>query len=202
MPAGDDIQKYLYGAWQLLLGRREGMKLLDLSADGFWNSFYAIVLALPAMFVGWVSVTNGFGDQAAELGGRTAVLFKLAFIDLAAWIVPLVVVGLLAKPIGIADRFVPFVVASNWGSAITSWMLLPVSIIEVFFPSATESADAISLVLFIAVLILVWRLTNASIDRGPGIASAVFALILFVSIFLIVGLQGVLGFPAVSQPAG
>ena len=64
MPPGDDIQKYLYGAWQLLLGRREGMKLLDLSADGFWNSFYAIVLALPAMFVGWVSVTNGFGDQA------------------------------------------------------------------------------------------------------------------------------------------
>jgi hypothetical protein len=65
------------------------------------------------------------------LAAACPVLFRLAFIDVAAWIAPLVVVGLLAKPIGIADRFVPFVVASNWGSAIMAWMLLPVSIIEV-----------------------------------------------------------------------
>ncbi len=202
MPTSDEIQRFLTGAWRLMMGRPDGLKLLDLSADGFWNSFYAIVLALPAMFVGWVGVANGFGDQAAELGGRGSLLLRLAFIDMAAWIAPLIVVGLLAKPIGIADRFVPFVVASNWGSAITSWMLAPVSILDVFFPSAVQISDSLSLVLFIAVLILIWRLTNASIGRGPGVASAVFALVLVVSIFLIVGLQDVLGLTPLIQPAG
>lgn len=202
MPSGDEIQRYLTGAWQLMLGRRDGVKLLDLSADGFWNSFYAIVVALPAMFVGWVGTVNGYGDQVAEIGGRSSVLFRLALIDMSAWLVPLIVFGMLAKPMGVADRFVAFVVASNWSSVITAWMLLPIAILEVFLPSANQVSDALALVLFMTMLVLVWRLTNAVIDRGPGIASAVFALILFVSIFVIIALQDVLGLVALAQPAG
>jgi hypothetical protein len=57
MPPGDDIQKISLWRLALMTGKRDGLKLLDLSADGFWNSFYAIVLALPAMFVGWVSAS-------------------------------------------------------------------------------------------------------------------------------------------------
>lgn len=202
MPPGDDIQRYLFGAWRLMTGKRDGLKLLDLSADGFWNSFYAIVLALPVMFVGWVSAANGFGDQVAELGGRMPVLFRLAFIDVAAWIAPLVVVGLLARPIGIADRFVPFVVASNWGSAIMAWMLLPVSVLDAFFPAAIDYSFILAMLLFIVIMVLAWRLTNASIDKGAGIASAVFALVFLAQVFLVIGLQDLLGLPAAVQPAG
>ena len=35
----------LTGAWRLMLGKADGLRLLDLSADGFWNSFFAIVVA-------------------------------------------------------------------------------------------------------------------------------------------------------------
>ena len=57
----DEIQRYLTGAWRMMMGKADGLRLLDLSADGFWNSFFAIVVALPALIVGWVGVANEIG---------------------------------------------------------------------------------------------------------------------------------------------
>ena len=45
MLSADETQSALLGAWRLMLGKADGFRLLDLSADGFWNSFFAIVVA-------------------------------------------------------------------------------------------------------------------------------------------------------------
>ena len=52
MPSTDDIYRQLTGVWQMMTGKPDGIRLLDLSADGFWNSFFAIVVAVPALIVG------------------------------------------------------------------------------------------------------------------------------------------------------
>jgi len=199
MPTGDEIQRYLSGAWRLMMGKPDGLKLLDLSADGFWNSFFAIVVALPAMFVGWVGVANGFGVGAEELGGRVSILIRLAIIDMAAWIVPLIALAFVMRAAGIADRYVPLVVASNWGSAISAWLMLPLSIAEVFAPGGSQLTDALALVLFLVILALSWRLTNAAINKGAGMATAVFMIVLILSFFLVFWLQGALGLMAFDQ---
>ena len=54
MLSGAEIQNGLTGAWRLMIGNAEGLRLLDLTADGFWNSFFAIIVALPAMLLGWL----------------------------------------------------------------------------------------------------------------------------------------------------
>lgn len=37
MFADAEIQSGLAGAWRLMTGRADGLKLLNLSADGFWT---------------------------------------------------------------------------------------------------------------------------------------------------------------------
>ena len=49
MPSANEIQAGLTGAWRMMLGRSDGIGLLDLSADGFWNSFFAMIVALPPL---------------------------------------------------------------------------------------------------------------------------------------------------------
>ncbi|TIX33060.1 MAG: transporter, partial [Mesorhizobium sp.] len=44
MLSADETYASLAGAWRLMLGKVDGLRLLDLSADGFWNSFFAIVV--------------------------------------------------------------------------------------------------------------------------------------------------------------
>ena len=69
MPSVEDIQQYMTGAWRLMLGKPDGMRLLDISVDGFWNSFFAIIVALPALAASWIAVANDI-TQLADMGSR------------------------------------------------------------------------------------------------------------------------------------
>lgn len=193
MPPSDDIQRYLTGAWQLMMGKREGVALLDVSADGFWNSFFAIAIALPALIVGWVGTANELGADPAAPLSRLSYMLRLAMIDLGAWILPLVGLAFVASSAGIRDRFVHYVVASNWSSAILAWLLLPAALLRLVTPSNSDLALTLSLGLFLLSMVLTWRLTNAVIAKGAAIGSAVFAGMFIASIVVLVVLQAIFG---------
>lgn len=194
MPSADYVQQSLSGAARLMAGKKDGLRYLDISADGFWTSFFAIVVALPAMTVGWVTLANELAFQGDGIGSRLSIVLRLATIDVLAWIVPLGAFALLARPAGIAHRFVHFVVASNWASAIFVWLMLPPSLIRLFWPAAGDGLTAFSLGLFLFSMVLSWRLTNTVLEKGPAFATGVFIAMFVVSLVVLFTLQGVFGF--------
>ena len=202
MPSGEQIQQYLTGAWRLMLGKADGLKLLDISADGFWNSFYAMLIALPALVVGWVGFANDLSTLGDGFDGRLSIVLRLATIDLAAWVVPLLVLAAVAKPAGIADRFVHLVVASNWASALIAWIMLPPALIGLVLPEVRPLEDMLSLVFFVAAMVLTWRMTNAALGKGASVASAVFAGMFIVSLLTLFILQSAFGLAPLDQASG
>lgn len=195
MLSSEETYASLTGAWRLMLGKADGLRQLDLSADGFWNSFFAIVVAAPALIVGWVGLANEIGDPNA-FAGRFSVLIRLATVDIGAWVLPLVGLALVAPRAGIGGRFVHYVVASNWASAIIAWMMLPAALIRLFLPSTNEFAVLASLLLFALSMILTWRMTNVAIGRGAAVGTAVFAGMFVASLVVLFGLQALLGIGA------
>ncbi len=196
MPPAEDIQQFLTGAWRLMMGKPDGIRLLDISADGFWNSFFAIVISLPVLVVGWVAVANDLSQNPDIAGGRFSIFLRLGLADLGSWLIPIGVLALVARPAGIGNRFVHYVVASNWGSALLLWLMLPPALLRLFFPAAGDAASVMSLVLFAISMVLFWRLTNAVLGKGPALASAVFAGMFAVSLAVLFGLQALLGLGA------
>lgn len=193
MLAGDEIQQYLAGAWRLMLGKADGLRLLDLSADGFWNSFIAILIAAPALIVGWVGVSDELSLQGPVLVGRFGIILRLAVIDIGAWILPLAAFVLVASRAGVGDRVVQYVVASNWASAIIAWLMLPAALVRMLLPSSQDLITLISLLLFLLSMVLSWRMTNAVIGKGAAVGSAVFAAMFVVSLIVLLSLQSLLG---------
>ena len=191
LPA-EDIHRQLSGAWRMMTGKRDGLRLLDLSMDGFWASFFAIVVALPAMLAGWVPLAGDVAGADAGFGLRLSLLVRLGLADLGAWVLPLAALAAVAPYAGIRHRFVHYVVATNWGSAIFAWMTLPVSLLRLFVPGAADLALALSLAVFIATLVLYWRLTDAALEKGPATATAVFAFMLVASLVTMFALQDIL----------
>jgi len=198
MPSAENIQLYLTGAWRMMMGKADGLRLLDLSADGFWNSFFAIVIALPALIVGWVGVANDL-SRVSEFGSKFSIVARLATIDLATWILPLVALAAVATRAGIADRFVALVVASNWASALFVWIMLPASLFGLIWPAASEGSSAVSLVLFVVTMVLSWRLTNVALGKGPAVTTAVFTGMFLVSLAVLFILQSAFGLTAPPQ---
>jgi hypothetical protein len=193
MPSAEEIQQYLHGAWRMMLGKADGLRALDISADGFWNSFFAIVVALPALIVNWVTIADSYGDVAANFGDRFAIFIRLAAMDLAAWLLPLAAFAALARQFKLADRYVHYVVASNWTTAIVAWLMLPPAILLLFLPDATDMAWFLSVVIFIASQIFVWRMTNVAIGKGPATSSAVYGGMFAASVATLLLLQWLLG---------
>ncbi|ESW83572.1 MULTISPECIES: hypothetical protein [unclassified Mesorhizobium] len=199
MLSADETYASLAGAWRLMLGKADGFRLLDLSADGFWNSFFAIVVAAPALIVGWVGIANEIGDPNAFVG-RFSMLIRLATVDIGAWVLPLIGLALVAPRVGVGGRFVHYVVASNWASAIIAWMMLPSALIRLFLTSANEVSGLVSLLLFALSMVLTWRMTNVAIGRGAAAGSAVFAGMFVASLIVLFGLQALLGISVPDQP--
>jgi hypothetical protein len=193
MPSIEHIQLYMTAVWRMMTGRADGLRMLDLSVDGFWNSFFAIPVALPPLVVGWVGVVNDLGPDAAGLGGRLSVLLRLAAIDFACWVVPLAGLAAVAVQVRIGDRFVHYVVASNWGSALIAWLMLPPALLKLLAPSQVEMVSLFSLAMFVASAVLTWRLTNVALGKGAVVASATFAGMFFASLAIFFILQAALG---------
>jgi hypothetical protein len=196
MLSSEEIQNGLTGSWRLMFGNSEGLKLLDLSADGFWNSFFAIVVALPALFLGWLAYANDISPGPELAASRYAMIPKLAIIDCALWVVPLVLLALSVKSIGIADRFAAYVVATNWGSAVVCWLSVPLPILRLVLSVSGQSFVLLELIVHIATIVLGWRLTNAAIGRGAALSTAVFVGMYLASLGLLFSLQSLLGVPS------
>ena len=202
MPSFEQVQQYLTGAARLMLGKADGLRMLDFSADGFWNSFFAMVVALPALMIGWVGLANELEQMPGAIGGRFSILIRIALIDFASWTVPFVLLALVITRTPIADRFARIVVAGNWGSAIIVWFMLPAPLLRLVYPAAEGAASTLSLILFAVSLLLTWRLTNLAVGKGPAAATAVFVGMFVSSIAVLVFLQSALGLSSAAQISG
>ena len=202
MPSSSDIQQYLLGSWRMMNGKADGIRLLDITADGFWNSFSAILVALPALIAGWVVLTNSVAPAAVPLATRLSIMLRLATVDIGAWVVPVIAFMAAARPAGLSDKVAQYVISSNWGTALIAWMMLPPALLRMFFPAADDVASAISIGLFVLSLVFDWRLTNTALGKGGGVATAVFGAMFVVSLVVLYLLQFVLGLGSLESATG
>jgi len=109
----------LSGAWDVMNGRVEGLRKLDITIDGFWRSFGAVVLILPVAVIAMAServALSAMGHEGAALTGGYMVLRFIAVI--VDWLAFPAILALFARPMGIATHFVPYIVARNWAAVL------------------------------------------------------------------------------------
>ncbi len=114
------IRENLAGAWAVMNGDSAGLTRLDTSIEGFWKSFGAIVLvlafSLPVLLAEPALLAeNATGEPPAA--GPTALRFVAVAVD---WVAFPLLFALLARPLGLASQFVPYIACRNWSSVIVA----------------------------------------------------------------------------------
>lgn len=196
MPSFAEILRYFYGVGLMMAGRSEGLKHLDVSADGFWSSFAAIIVALPPVALSWVEYETV--ERAAPLPETepVAIYAAHALADVAAWLLPVVILMLLARRIGYSRKIVPLVIATNWGTALLAWVVAPYWILAMLTGGA-EIMALVGILVTAATLILTVRLTALSIGRDFAAALAIVALMVVSSLISYGVVMDVTGIPLV-----
>ena len=108
--SADEVARSLRGTAGLIGRRPEALTHFDVSERGFWRSFGAVWLTVPAVTVALV-LERGTGTAPFQLDHVTvAVLAGWAAGFLA---VPLAMIAVLRR-LGRTRAYVPFVVVTNW----------------------------------------------------------------------------------------
>ena len=194
MPQIDEVGAYIRGLWLLILGDRSGYDWLDISASGVWRSFAAFLWCLPAMAVSW-GAWRLFYLANMPVGTETGLVFilKLLFVDLAAWIFPLLLLAALARPLGYGNLLAVIIVATNWLCVPVFYAMAVPAAIRLVIPGSDGLTSLLSLILLITAFAAIFRLVKTIADDQTLLACALTALLVLPSLILGESLQRALG---------
>lgn len=121
----DEVSRSFRGTMALLNRRIEGLDAFDMSEAGFWRSFRAIWLTLPAFVV-----TLALERQRLGLATDGGGLFDVSRLTLAVaaghvgsfLALPLAMIP-VARRLGLEGGYAPFVIVTNWIAAAGSILL-------------------------------------------------------------------------------
>lgn len=159
MPTLKEVEFYLTGLWLLFRQDPKGFTHLDFSDRGALRSFWAAFFVLPTTlltFLWWRSIYLQTLPEGADVGAL--FFFRLGLVEIANWIVPLVLVGLLSWLVGIGDKFLSIVVISNWLTLPVAYGYGVVLLIMMLLPGLTGLAVILSYLLALTLVITLFRI--------------------------------------------
>jgi hypothetical protein len=193
IPRRAEIASALTGAWWLFLRRAEAMRFFDVSVDGFWRSFGAIWLVLPGYAVIALAVRRMTPDDPAAAAAPVAVFVAALLVRLAVdWVALPLLLALVARPLGIAGRYVPFIVARNWATVLAVYLTAVASLIAAF-PGLEEIGGVLMFAVFLLMLRYFYLVARIALDAGIGLAVALVVVDFAVSTMIELAVSSVFG---------
>ena len=163
-----------------MLGHEDGLDHIDLSADGFWSSFVGLALmGLIDCLV--LTVSFPMSQQAEEQAGPStaAYVFLSLMIILISYLTSLVALFVLCRFEPAQSRFPNVVICMNWAAPVVSVVFgVPAFVLLVLNAASGGQGNFVlallSVVLFVAMLIAMFRLIRISLNVTPGQAVGLF----------------------------
>lgn len=187
----DEITRSLTGAWELFLDRPGAMRFFDMSVDGFWRSFAAVVLVVPSYaFAVLADQRMAAADPTLPLESGAGLVIHNGIGLLLDWIALPLILALLARPLGIARHYPEFVVARNWCAVIAAVPFGVIGLLIVAGVVGTDFGSLLMLAALVAVLRYNYVIARRSLEASVGFAIGIVVLDFVVSLTLALSLDG------------
>jgi hypothetical protein len=174
--SGRELAIGVYGAWRLLHFERAAIQYFDSTIDGFWKSFYAALVVIPAVIVLRLLFLSDNPDIAAAAGSsRIAIVFTIDYVY--QWVLfPLVMIN-IAEGIGRGREYTAYIVARNWSQVVQVAIILPAAVFFVLSGSGESSfGRAVLIAAHMATWVYGWFIARSALDIS-GIAAALIVLV-------------------------
>jgi hypothetical protein len=194
MPGFDEVLHYLTGVTLLVRQKQEGFGWLDLTLRGLARSFWAFAWCLPAFAVIWASWRLYYlGSMPAGTPAGFNFFVKLLVIDIAGWLLPLVLLAALARLLGYGRYLAVVVTASNWIAVPFAYAAAIPFALTLVMPDSAPFAGLLLYAVFGASVVLQFRLVWMCVGKQTLLAAAITAIYVLPPMIVGQELQRLLG---------
>jgi hypothetical protein len=196
-----EIRASLDGAWQLFLNRRGAMRLFDVTVDGFWRSFQAIVLVAPGYALTVIAEEQRvLSDSVVEENFSQSVYFLDKVVALGIdWVAFPILLALVARPLGIAGVYPGYIVARNWAAVIATVPFGAIALLTIFGVLGNDTGAILSFAAIAVVLRYNFIVARAALGASIGFAVAVVVCDFATSLIVATAIDGLFDVAATAQ---
>jgi hypothetical protein len=176
------LRDNLAGAWQVMLGRSQGLNRLDTSLDGFWRSFAAIVFLIPFTSMSLLSqdLYNRNSGIPARLTGGSFGIYGIALV--VDWVAFPLIFAVLARVFGFGARYVPFIVSRNWASVILTALAAIVDLLHLGGVLPSPALPVAGLIVTAIAIYVSYKVTRTALAVSVVTAVPIVVLDILVSL--------------------
>jgi hypothetical protein len=158
VPTRIEAGRSLAGLFYLILGNRDGLRLLDTSPDGFWRSFGAFFWAWPVQCFLWTGIWRASPETKPETAAEIAGFFLVSSgFDVVAWVLPALLLLPVCQVFGLSGRFSRLVVVNNWFGLLSAYIGFFPAALRYLTPLSDSASALISLSVYAVVIWLYFR---------------------------------------------
>lgn len=170
MISAQEVVNGLTGALRLAGRDTSGYGHFDTSLDGFWRSFTAALLALPAYIIVTALRTDSVGIDASAFFLVEAIAYVTGWF--AFPFAMLYVTDMLDR----RERYITFIVATNWATAIQLSVIGLIASLEGIGLLPEGLAGFLSLVATLWIISYQWFIARTALEISGATAAAVVLL--------------------------
>lgn len=194
MPTLKEIEIYLKGLWLLVKQDPAGFSHLDFSDRGAARSFWSIAWALPAILLSfaWWRVLFLEGQSPGATTGAL-FFFRLALVEAANWLVPVILLGVLCWMVGLGEKFASLVVVINWLALPASYAYGLLVLIMMLLPGLSGLVALLWFLLMVTLIAILFRIVRMIVGDHLLTISTIVMVVLVPSMILAELLERYLG---------
>jgi len=145
-----EITKSINGAWRIARMDQNALNYFNMSIEGFWRSFLAVLIVLPLYVVFLVLNLSQLSGMELPTGSATSkelyVAIKLA-AHILGWLAFPVVMIPISRLMDLSQSYVPYIIVWNWSNVLVMAVILPAVLL---FPPSAQSGQSAKLILMAA----------------------------------------------------
>ena len=145
-----EITKSINGAWRIARMDQNALNYFNMSVEGFWRSFLAVLIVLPLYVVFLVLNLGQLSGMELPTGSATSkelyVAIKLA-AHILGWLAFPIVMIPISRLMDLSQSYVPYIIVWNWSNVLVMAVILPAVLL---FPPSAQSGQSAKLILMAA----------------------------------------------------
>ncbi|MCE9521525.1 MAG: hypothetical protein K8S25_03740 [Alphaproteobacteria bacterium] len=188
-------RRSINAAFGLALRDQNAWAGFDLTANGFFRSFAALLIVMPLNVLYDMLLTSVLIGKKIAAGEQVAGSYEMSdavfsTITLCAqWMIFPIAMIFVLRFLGLAHRYGALIIAHNWSSVVIILAYLPgYALYAIGLVSADVSLD-LAFIVFGLTLYYRFYIAQTALDAGISTAGAVTILDLLLQIYFIVGVE-------------